>query len=153
MSGFHDFERMASGCLRYAGILVLVLTTMPRQATAADQTLLLEVQVNGHSIGKVGEFTLRDRRMMAQPDELRDLGFKVPDSLITGDPASRSSGALTLIALSDLPGLAWRVDQETQTIYVTTSDDHLLPALLLLDESARSTSGPLIERQRHDDQL
>ena len=145
MSGFHDFERMASGCLRYVGILVLVLTTMPRRATAADQTLLLEVQVNGHSIGKVGEFTLRDRRMMAQPDELRDLGFKVPDSLITGDPASRSSGALTLIALSDLPGLAWRVDQETQTIYVTTSDDHLLPALLLLDESARSTSGPLIE--------
>jgi len=127
------------------GILVLVLTTMPRRATAADQTLLLEVQVNGHSIGKVGEFTLRDRRMMAQPDELRDLGFKVPDSLITGDPASRSSGAHALIALSDLPGLAWRVDQETQTIYVTTSDDHLLPAQLLLDESGRAASRRLIE--------
>jgi outer membrane usher protein len=47
--------------------------------------------------------------------------------------------------LSDLPGLTWRVDQETQTLYVTTSDDHLLPALLLLDESERSVGHHLIE--------
>jgi len=121
------------------------MAAMPRLAAAADQTLLLEVQVNGHSIGKVGEFTLRDRTMMAQPNELRDLGFKVPDSILR--PASRESGSDDLIALSDLPGLAWRVDRETQTLYVTISEDHLLPARLLA-ESERSAGHRPIESGR-----
>ena len=65
-------------------------------AAAASETLLLEVYVNGHSIGKVGEFTMRRGKLMARPDELRALGFRVPLS-----HASETSG---LIALSDLPG-------------------------------------------------
>ena len=75
MLGAHESERMAFRWLRYAGILVLVLATMPRLAAAADQTLLLEVQVNGHSIGKVGEFTLRDRLNGVGEDELVDQGL------------------------------------------------------------------------------
>ncbi|MGA2086958.1 MAG: hypothetical protein ABSG60_15725, partial [Terracidiphilus sp.] len=35
---------------------------------SADETLLLDVQVNGHSIGKIGEFTLRRGKLMARPD-------------------------------------------------------------------------------------
>src|SRR5438045_8165934 len=34
----------------------------------ADQTLLLDVDVNGHSIGMIGEFTLHRGKLMARPD-------------------------------------------------------------------------------------
>jgi outer membrane usher protein len=88
----------------------------------SDQKLLLEVWVNGRSIGKIGEFTLRRGKLMARPDELRDLGFRVPDSY-----ASRPG---TLVALSDLHGLTWTIDQKNQILRVTASDSALLPTLL-----------------------
>ena len=76
----------------------------PSPATGADsdETLLLDVQVNGHSIGKIGEFTLRHGLLMARPDELRALGFRVP--------VSNASATGGLIGLSDLPGVAWTLD-------------------------------------------
>ena len=89
---------------------------------STDETLLLEVQVNGHSIGKVGEFTLRHGKLMARPDELRDLGFQVPDA--------RAFGFSGLIALADLPGLTWSVDQKNQELHVIASDNSLVPTLL-----------------------
>jgi len=89
---------------------------------ASDETLLLDVQVNGHFIGKIGEFTLRRGKLMALPDELRDLGFRVPVS-----HASETGG---LIALSDLPGLTWSLDQKNQVLEVTVSDSGLVPTLL-----------------------
>ena len=52
----------------------------PAVAADTDETLFLDVQVNGHFIGKIGEFTLRHGMLMARPDELRDLGFRVPVS-------------------------------------------------------------------------
>lgn len=109
--------------LGYATIGVLVLSAMPRLTEAADQMLLLEVQVNGHSTGKLGEFTLRDGLLVARRGELRDLGFRVPDSLATGSDGQ--------CALSDLPGVSWRLDQLSQTLFVTAADDRLLPALLM----------------------
>jgi outer membrane usher protein len=90
---------------------------------SADETLLLDVQVNGHSIGKVGEFTLRHGKMLARPDELRDLGFRIPASLIPGRDG--------LISLSDVPGLSWTVDQKAQELWVTVSDSRLLPTVLM----------------------
>ncbi|HEX3986706.1 MAG TPA: fimbria/pilus outer membrane usher protein [Acidobacteriaceae bacterium] len=89
----------------------------------SDQTLLLEVQVSGHSIGKIGEFTLRRGRLMARPQELRDLGFRVP--------SSRAAALAGLIALSDLPGLTWILDQKDQVLQVTVGNAGLLPTLLL----------------------
>jgi outer membrane usher protein len=109
--------------LGYATIGVVVLTAMPRLTEAADQTLLLEVQVNGHSTGKIGEFTLRDGALVVRRGELRDLGFRVPDSL--------PIGADGLCALSELPGVSWRLDQLSQTLFVTAANDRLLPALLM----------------------
>ncbi|KUZ98490.1 usher protein [Burkholderia ubonensis] len=109
--------------LCHSTIIVLALTIIPRLTEAApQQTLLLEVQVNGQSTGKIGEFTLRDGALLAQRRELHDLGFRVPDSL--------ASGADGLIALSDLPGLTWRFDQPSQTLYVTAANNRLLPTLL-----------------------
>jgi outer membrane usher protein len=134
----NDAESKAANWLLIAGIFLLMLTLGPRLAAStekaseenpegasgasADEALLLEVQVNGQSIGKIGEFTLRHGKLMARPDELRDLGFRVPDS--------RGVGPSGLIALSDLPGLIWSVDQKNQELHVTASDNLLLPTML-----------------------
>ncbi len=106
-----------------ATIVVLSLSIMPRLTEAAPlQRLLLELQVNGHSTGKIGEFTLRDGALLARRRELQDLGFRVPDSLAVGSD--------DLIALSDLSGVTWRLDQASQMLYVSIANDRLLPALL-----------------------
>jgi len=96
--------------------------TDPATSPSRDETLFLDVQVNGHSIGKVGEFTLRQGMLMARPDELRDLGFRVPESR-----ASETGG---LVALSGLPGFSWVLDEKNQVLKVTATDSALLPALL-----------------------
>jgi len=87
-----------------------------------DQVLLLDVQVNGHAIGKIGEFTLRRGQLMARPEELRDLGFRVPASLVAGPDG--------LISLNDIPGFLWSLDQRNLALHVTVSDSRLLPTLL-----------------------
>ena len=57
-------------------------------AAASDQILLLEVEVNGRSIGKIGEFTLRHGTLLARPGELRGLGLQGPrhSRRETGEP-------------------------------------------------------------------
>jgi outer membrane usher protein len=67
---------------------------------------------------------MRRGKLMARPDELRALGFRVPLS-----NASETGG---LIALSDLPGVTWSIDEENQVLRLTASDSALLPAVLQL---------------------
>jgi outer membrane usher protein len=106
-----------------AGSLATTDTGTTGGATpASDETLYLDVQVNGHSIGKIGEFTLRHGMLIARPDELRDLGFRVP--------VSRASETGGFISLSDLPGVHWVLDEKNQVLQVTASDSALLPSLL-----------------------
>ena len=154
MSGPNDPAYKAATWLGYSGILFLIMTLMPRLSAGAgntnevastgasvalaDETLLLEVEVNGHSIGKVGQFTLRDgTRLMARPEELRDLGFRVPNSL--------PSGFGGLIALSDLPGLTWSVDQKNQELHVTATDSSLVRTILHSNENESPASRRVIE--------
>ena len=111
----------AIGASAPAPAAALVAPAVAGVASPADEALLLDVQVNGHSIGKIGEFTLRRGKLMARPEELRDLGFVVPDSLAAHDG---------LIALSDMPWIAWSVDQVKQELHVTVSDADLQPTLL-----------------------
>jgi outer membrane usher protein len=99
-----------------------MMVIVPGAAEAADQTLQLDVQINGYPVGKIGEFVLRDGALLARRDELTDVGIRVPDSV--------AAGADGLIAISDLSGLSWRIDQDTQTLHVVARDDSLLPALL-----------------------
>ena len=87
-----------------------------------DQILLLDVQINGHSIGKIGEFTLKHGQLMAHLEELRDLGFRLPASLVAGPDG--------LISLNDIPGLIWSLDQKNLVLHVTVSDSRLVPTLL-----------------------
>jgi outer membrane usher protein len=102
-----------------------------------DQKLLLEVWINGRSTGKIGEFILRRSRLMARPDELHDLGFRVPDSL-----ASRPG---TLVALADLHGLTWTIDQKNQILRVTAADSALVPTVFQPGGSEASSGRRTIE--------
>jgi hypothetical protein len=99
--------------------------------TTADQLLLLEVFVNGRSTHKIGEFTLRHGTLMARPEELQDLGFRVP--------ASRTFQAVGLIPLSDLRGLSWTIDQKNQQLIITASEGSLVPTELTVN--GRETAG------------
>ncbi|HUD12935.1 MAG TPA: fimbria/pilus outer membrane usher protein [Terracidiphilus sp.] len=141
MSQRHDHRGIAARWLGCAEILFLLLTMMPRLAVAieaansvpnaavpdpnADEILLLDVQVNGHSIGKIGEFALRHGTLYARPQELLDLGFSLP--------STRTLKPGGLIALSDLPGIEWTLDIKNQQLLVTAVDAALLPKLLQLN--------------------
>lgn len=89
----------------------------------SDETLFLDVAVNGRFIGKIGEFTLRRGKLLARPDELRDLRFRVP--------LSRTSETGGLVSLSAIPGLTWVLDEKNQVLQVTASDNAMLPTVLL----------------------
>ena len=105
---------------------IALLTLVPRLALADDQTLLLDVQLNGYAIDKIGEFVLRDGALLSRRGELIELGFRVPDA-----PTPDSD---PLIDLSDLPRLAWRIDQATQTLIVSADDKSLLPDVLQMGD-------------------
>jgi outer membrane usher protein len=92
---------------------------------SADQIQLLEVQINGQPTGKIGEFTLHNGRLMAKPEELRDLGIMVPDSI----PQQRGG----LIFLSDVPGLRWTIDLKNQELFVTAGESSLITTVLKPD--------------------
>ena len=142
MSRRGDSGRTISRFLRRVEIALLALAVVsPRPSSAADQTLLLDVQVNGHAIGKVGEFTMRDGVLMVRREELRDLGLRGPLVLVprTAGPSFKATDAF--IDLSKLPGLTWRLDAKTQTLYVTAVNDRLLPTVLLLADESRSKAG------------
>jgi outer membrane usher protein len=89
---------------------------------SADQRLLLEVEINGHTTGKIGEFTLRRGKLITRPEELRDLGFRIPQSL-TLKPGD-------LVSLSDLPGVTWSLDLKNQVLQVKASYSALLPTIV-----------------------
>jgi outer membrane usher protein len=161
----HDPRDKIASRLRCSGTFFLLLILMPGLASANDltaglptgvtagatasadpaadpgansgETLLLEVQVNGHSIGKIGEFTLRHGQLLARASELRDLGFQVPDSLAS-DPND-------LVPLYDLPGFTWYLDQKKQELLVTVSDNRLLPTMLQSNGRAGAEGRRVIE--------
>lgn len=103
----------------------------------ADQKLLLEVWINGHSTGKIGEFTMRRGKLMARPDELHDLGFRVPDAFV-----SRPG---VLVSLSDLYGLTFTIDEKNQILNVAASDSALEPTLLQPQGTENAASPRVIE--------
>lgn len=88
---------------------------------AANETLLLEVVVNGHSTGKIGEFVMRRGTLYARPQELKDLGFRVPNTR-----AARAA----MMALNDLRGIAWTMDTANQQLLVTAIDEALVPTIV-----------------------
>ncbi|GAB7524448.1 fimbria/pilus outer membrane usher protein [Paraburkholderia sp. 2C] len=114
--------------MRFAQVkmVMLALAVAPSLACGAGTTLLLALQVNGYATGKIGEFSLLGGQLAARRGELRDLGFKVPDAA----PSAPGAGSDDLVALSSLSGMSWRLDEATETLYVTSDDERLLPTLL-----------------------
>ena len=116
--------------LIFMWILVLSLAMTPRAASAdddlagrpADQELLLDVQINGQPIGKVGEFKLRNGKLMATPAELHDLGIRVPEFL-RGNPGER-------FFCLNVAGLQWTLDEQNQIVKITANTGSLLPQVL-----------------------
>jgi outer membrane usher protein len=102
------------------------MAATPAMMAVEEMRLLLEVHINGRSIGKIGEFTLRRNKLMARPSELRDLGLQVP--------LSRASEADALISLSDLPGVSWTIDEKNQILNIIVGNGGLQPTLLRPEE-------------------
>ena len=130
MLAIHD--RRGALALWFSAMIALALAMLatPGRAEAASDPLLLSVVVNGYSTGKVREFVMRDGMLRAPPKDLRDLGLRVAHSVPTG-PDGR-------IALSAVPGLSWRIDHSTQTLYITVAAKQLLPVLLRAETSPAS---------------
>jgi len=130
------------GCAELLFLLIAVVSRpafaqQPAPKTDNDETLLLEVHINGQSTGKIGEFVLRSGKLFVKPDELRDIGVKVSDSL-----ASRPG---VLILLSDLPEVTYNLDQKNQLLEITTSETHLLSKVILPNGSEAATAPRVVE--------
>ncbi|MBU2718825.1 fimbrial biogenesis outer membrane usher protein, partial [Acidithiobacillus ferridurans] len=126
-------DQSRSFAIRFAAAIVVALILMgaaQRAIAGGGETLLLAVVVNGYHTGKIGEFQLNKDTLRARPQELHDLGFKVPRSIPVGLDGR--------IALSELPDFEWHIDQATQTLYVTVGSKRLLPQLLHTETSPAS---------------
>jgi outer membrane usher protein len=104
---------------------------LPASAAVADQTLLLDVVINGNDTEKIGEFTSRNGALFAKPDELADIGLKVPEET----PKTEDG----LIALGALPGITTRLDEATQKLFIEAGLERLLPNIL----GAGVNAGPI----------
>jgi outer membrane usher protein len=100
---------MIVGCL-FVGVAA--------RSEGATLVVLLDVSVNGFSLGKIGQFTLRDGVLFSKRQEWEDLGFKVAASAVGGPDG--------LISIKDMPGLASRLDSAAQTIDITAPIDRLI---------------------------
>lgn len=90
----------------------------------APQTLLLDVIVNGRSLGLIGEFTRQvgtdgKTRLHSAPGELRELGF-LPPATADGVP----------VDMSHFPGVHWELDMAHQQLRLTASFAVLAPTLI-----------------------
>jgi outer membrane usher protein len=90
------------------------------QLPDAPRALLLDVVVNGARIGLLGEFVDRARKLYAARKELDSLGFRLT-------PARNGVTPDTQMLLTDLPGVSYRLDETTQTVYVTAPGEALKP--------------------------
>ena len=93
-----------------------ILLAGPCRAVAAEalRALQLEVYINDAPTHLIGSFTqLSDRRIAARRAELAEVGLKVPGP---GEPSE-------FVVVDDIPGVAYRYDERTQSIYFSLSDN------------------------------
>lgn len=92
---------------------------------AGAQGLQLAVYINDVNTDFVGTFEqLPDGSLTAKPDELEEVGIKPVKNAIRPDGS---------IHLNDLPGIAYHVVPDTQSIYVTATDAARVPRKIDLD--------------------
>ncbi len=103
-------------------MLVLAIAFAAGPVVAADQTLELAVTINGASTGKIGEFFLRDGVLLAQAEELGELGLRVAKT------APRTPDGLVVV--SGLPGVSFSLDPLAQTLQLNAGSDQLVATVL-----------------------
>lgn len=106
----------------YATFICLVAIAHPLSAKSIEMAMLLEVNINGHSNGKIGEFILSDGKLFSKAKELRTLGFRVSNDA--------NKMPEQLIELASIKGISWRLDTAKQQLYATTQNDNLVPTQL-----------------------
>ncbi|NLR98006.1 fimbrial biogenesis outer membrane usher protein [Rhizobium sp. P38BS-XIX] len=99
---------------------------LPAAVATADQPvgtrdIYLEVFINNVSMKMIGNFKQRPNgSLAATAEELREVGIKPPSD----------AGDAQLIELSALADLSYQVDEETQRIYVQTTDKGRAPRVI-----------------------
>ncbi len=87
----------------------------PAPAQTERRDLYLEVFINDASTNLIGTFTqFPDGGLAATPDELAQVGLK---------PVESAKGSDGLIRVDRLPGATFRIDEATQRLYVTTTNE------------------------------
>lgn len=108
--------------------LALALLPQPKmQAYAGNnpggQTLELDVVINGYPIGKIGEFVEKSGVLFATHHEIQSLGFLAQKADLQ-DPASAE------MSLTAIPGVSYRVNAKTQTVFMAVPNKYLEPTIL-----------------------
>jgi outer membrane usher protein len=80
----------------------------PMTAAQGPQTLYLEAYRGDRALGQLARVQLRDGRLFAKPDDLRQLGLVIDPALHTDENG--------LLALDEVPGLNYRYDVEGQRL-------------------------------------
>ncbi len=114
-----------ASCVACAAVLAFTCSC----PALAEEQLLLDVQINHHAIGRVGEFMLRDHHLYARSAELRELGLREP-------AIEKANSADHLVDLSAMACLRWRIDTSTQTVFITARDKCRIPSVLHLEQPA-----------------
>ncbi len=107
----------------------------PAAVASSDQSLLLEVYINGRSTQKIGEFVMRHGVLLTRPQELIDLGIRIPDSLIHS----------ALVDVSTVPGVIWSLDEKDQILRVSAKNSALVPTVIGSSGKPNATGHRVIE--------
>lgn len=100
---------------------------------AATRELQLEVFVNGAPIGLIGAFQQQDDgTLTATAEMLRGLGLKAP----------AATNADEQVHLSQLPGVSYRLDERSQSLYIVAEDAARVPHTV--DVNPRSRDWDLV---------
>ncbi|WGD49262.1 hypothetical protein QA641_26925 [Bradyrhizobium sp. CB1650] len=92
------------------------------------QDLQLNVVINDRGNGLIGSFKqLPDGSLAATPDELHAIGLLPPKG---------SEGSDRLVSLKGLPGITYRLDQATQSLFIVAPDGARVPHTINLRASS-----------------
>ena len=94
-------------------------------ARAAERALLLEVHINGQSTGKLENFLERDGMLYATRADLEEFGL-----IIDAQAPQTSDGLVALATFAKGAAAPYRVDERSQSLYLTLGHDALKPTLL-----------------------
>ncbi|WP_458097820.1 fimbria/pilus outer membrane usher protein [Roseomonas sp. WA12] len=122
-------QRAEPGRSVRAFLILVALFLLPLRAVRAEErVLLLDVMINGRSVGMIGTFIERNGVLAARAEDLRSLGIAV-SAEVAGD---------TSLPLTQLPGTNFRIDEPQQQIRFTAEDRSLVPSDLSRSGSAEA---------------